>query len=89
LLDEENRFTSAYFIPFVHIIPFSTRNEVAYAIEFFSEMLTGWRVSATRRAIFAALLMLEGPYGPNCWGVPICAQNYVGVKPGDVEGRAN
>ena len=36
LLEEDNAFTSAYFVPFVHFIPFATRNELAYAIEFFS-----------------------------------------------------
>lgn len=36
LLEEENVFISAYFVPFVHYIPFSTRDELAYAIEFFS-----------------------------------------------------
>jgi hypothetical protein len=36
LLDEQNTFTSAYFAPFVHFVPFSTRDELAYAIEFFS-----------------------------------------------------
>ena len=36
LLEEENLFTSAYFVPFVHFVPFSTRDELAYAIKFFS-----------------------------------------------------
>jgi Glycosyl transferases group 1 len=36
LLEEDNRFTSAYFVPFVHYVPFASRGELAYAIEFFS-----------------------------------------------------
>ncbi len=36
LLEEDNRFTAAYFVPFVHFVPFATRDELAYAIEFFS-----------------------------------------------------
>lgn len=36
LLEEENTFISAYFVPFVHFVPFSTRNELAYAITYFS-----------------------------------------------------
>lgn len=36
LLDESNQFTSAYFVPFVHFIPFSTSYELAYAIRFFA-----------------------------------------------------
>jgi hypothetical protein len=36
LLEEENSLISAYFVPFVHYIPFSTQNELAYSIEFFS-----------------------------------------------------
>jgi len=36
LLEEDNVFTSAYFVPFVHYVPFSTRDELAYVIRFFS-----------------------------------------------------
>lgn len=36
LLEEENPFISAYFVPFVHYIPFSTRNELASSIKYFS-----------------------------------------------------
>lgn len=36
LLEEGNVYISAYFVPFVHYIPFSSQNELAYVIEFFS-----------------------------------------------------
>lgn len=36
LLDENNPFTSAYFVPFVHFIPFSTRDELAHVVRFFA-----------------------------------------------------
>jgi len=36
LLEEENIYIAAYFVPFVHYIPFSNRNELAYAVRFFS-----------------------------------------------------
>lgn len=37
LLDEDNVFTPAYFVPFVHYMPFATRDELAYAIRYFSQ----------------------------------------------------
>jgi hypothetical protein len=36
LLEEENVFIAAYFVPFVHYIPFSNRNELAYTMRFFA-----------------------------------------------------
>ena len=36
LLDEENRYTPFYFVPFVHYVPFSNQQELAFAVEFFS-----------------------------------------------------
>lgn len=36
LLEEDNDFTSAYFSPFVHYVPFSTRKELECAIRFIS-----------------------------------------------------
>ncbi len=37
LLDEDDVFTPAYFVPFVHYMPFSTRDELAYAVRYFSQ----------------------------------------------------
>lgn len=37
LLDESNVFTAAYFVPFVHYIPFATKSELAYVIRFFAQ----------------------------------------------------
>lgn len=36
LLDEENRFTPFYFVPFIHYIPYSTRSELEFAMRFFA-----------------------------------------------------
>src|SRR6267142_5126351 len=36
LLEEENPYSSAYFVPYVHFIPFTSRNELVYSIKFFS-----------------------------------------------------
>jgi len=63
LLEEENSFILAYFVPFVHFIPFSTQNELAFSIKFFLATPIAHGASVTPPAPFATVDIRQEPYG--------------------------